>query len=103
MANSWYKKDALTITKGDTLRSYQATSSDSPATLERSFCGQCGSPIMLQNQTEYPDLVVITTGTMDGGSVQEWKPQMELYCRRKPGWLQTPDETKKFQGGLGQE
>ncbi|KAJ5109356.1 Glutathione-dependent formaldehyde-activating enzyme/centromere protein V [Penicillium angulare] len=96
MANSWYTKQNFKFTKGaDDIRTYEDHATDSGATVERSFCPNCGSPLVAMN-AKYPDLVIVTYGTMELGEGQTWKPGMEFFCKRKIEWLGTPAETRKF-------
>lgn len=39
-----------------------------------------------------PDNIIVTSGTMDRTEVEgvkEWRPEQELYCKRKAGWVGT--------------
>ncbi|KAJ5478345.1 Glutathione-dependent formaldehyde-activating enzyme/centromere protein V [Penicillium desertorum] len=92
MANGWYSKEA----RADTLRTYQDHATDSGATVERSFCPDCGSPVIAENKTKFPGAVIVTYGTMELESGRYWKPELEYFCKRKVEWLGTPVETKKF-------
>ncbi|KAA8647049.1 GFA family protein [Aspergillus tanneri] len=99
MANSWYRKEAsdLTITKGaDTLRTYEDRATDSGATVERSFCTGCGSPVIAENKIKFPGTVIVTYGTIELETGQKWEPNLEYFCKRKAEWLGTPEKTEKF-------
>ncbi|KAJ5476102.1 Glutathione-dependent formaldehyde-activating enzyme/centromere protein V [Penicillium sp. IBT 31633x] len=97
MANSWYKKDAVTITKGaGALRTYEDHATDSGATVERSFCTGCGSPVIAENKIKFPGAVIVTYGTMELEQEENWKPSLEYFCKRKADWLGTPAGTEKF-------
>ncbi|KAJ5892740.1 Glutathione-dependent formaldehyde-activating enzyme/centromere protein V [Penicillium tannophilum] len=92
MANSWYNKEA----SAETLRTYEDHATDSGATVERSFCPGCGSPVIAENKIKFPGAVIVTYGTMELEMGQKWKPGLEYFCKRKAEWLGTPPETEKF-------
>ncbi|KAJ5148514.1 hypothetical protein N7448_000092 [Penicillium atrosanguineum] len=106
MANSWYSKKAsatpsfvgaFKITKGaGALRTYKDHATDSGGTVERSFCSNCGSPMIAENRSKFPDAVIVTYGTMELETGKMWKPELEFFCKRKADWLETPVETVKF-------
>ncbi|PIG87006.1 hypothetical protein AARAC_004759 [Aspergillus arachidicola] len=91
---------SLTISQGqDTIRTYKDSATDSGSTVERSFCGNCGSNLFCENKQKGPGLVIVTSGTMDLEAGQSWQPVMEFYCKDKKTWLETNLETKKFETG----
>ena len=88
---------ALILTRGaETLRTYADHATDSGATVERSFCPSCGSPVKAENKTKFPGAVILTYGTMELQSGQSWQPGLEYYCVRKAEWLGTLTESQKF-------
>ena len=62
--NAVLRSTAFQITKG-TPRRFDAKA-DSGRTLHRFFCGDCGSPIYSQRETN-PGMVVVRAGTLDSG------------------------------------
>jgi hypothetical protein len=62
--NAVLPSTAFQITKG-TPRRFDARA-DSGRTLHRFFCGDCGSPIYSQRETN-PGMVVVRAGTLDSG------------------------------------
>ncbi|KAE8369332.1 Mss4-like protein [Aspergillus caelatus] len=98
MANSIYRRENVTITQGhDTLRTYKDNATNNGSTVERSFCGNCGSNLFCENKEKGPELVIVTSGTMDLAAEQTWEPVMEFYCKDKKTWLDTNVETRKFE------
>ena len=44
----------------------------------------------------FPGGAIITAGTMDQTEGEDgWTPQMELFCKRKAGWLKTEGTEKR--------
>ncbi|CAF1381517.1 unnamed protein product [Rotaria sordida] len=60
---------------------YQDSNTDSGTTLERAFCGNCGSPVYGKNP-KFIDLIAVRLGLFD----QLPKPGMALYCKNRPEW-----------------
>ncbi len=54
-------------------------------TVERYFCGTCGSPIYSALSTQ-PDSIFLKTGTMDDTS--GFTPQFHAWCDSKQDWVQ---------------
>jgi hypothetical protein len=61
--------------------------------VERSFCEKCGSSLFIRNP-KHPDVVIIASGNLDG--VDEWRPKLEFYCKRKAAWVGVGTETVRF-------
>ncbi|PFH56651.1 hypothetical protein XA68_16190 [Ophiocordyceps unilateralis] len=98
MANSVFKKENFKLLSGaEHLRTYHDDSSQSGAALERTFCASCGSTMMTEHKTKLPDALIIPFGSMDvDPSKGDWVPSTEFFCKWKPSWLSTPDDTKKY-------
>ncbi|RDA83808.1 hypothetical protein CP532_4607 [Ophiocordyceps camponoti-leonardi (nom. inval.)] len=98
MTNSVFKKENFQLLTGaDHLRTYHDGTCQSGAALERGFCGDCGSNVMIEHKSKLPDKLIIPMGTTDiEATAGDWVPSMEFFCKRKPGWMTTPQETKKF-------
>ena len=87
------------------LRTYHDTSSDSGATLRRTFCKDCGSSIFTENDVNFAGGLIVSAGTLDLVDEVEWKPQAELFCKYKPSWFQTQgtQQMKETTGLYNQE
>ncbi|OGM44203.1 DUF636 domain protein [Aspergillus bombycis] len=98
MANSIYRRENITIAQGhDTLRTYKDSATHNGSTVERLFCGNCGSNLFCENKEKAPDLFIVASGTMDLEAGQTWVPVVEFYCKDKRAWLDTNAETKKYE------
>jgi hypothetical protein len=64
---------------------YADSDTKSGNSVERFFCGNCGSPIYsaLSSQTE---MVYIKTGTLDDTS--SFTPQFHVWCDTKQNWVE---------------
>lgn len=71
------------------LRTYDDTSSDSGATVRRTFCMNCGSSVYSENEVKFPGGFIVSAGTMSLIDGLEWKPQLELYCKNRGSWMRT--------------
>ncbi|KAF4584383.1 DUF636 domain protein [Ophiocordyceps camponoti-floridani] len=98
MANSVFKKENFKLLSGaDHLRTFHDESCKSGAALERGFCDSCGSNLMVEHETKLPDGIIVPLGSMDvDPSSGNWAPMNEFFCKYKPTWMTTPDETKKY-------
>ena len=63
---------------------YQDSDTKSGATVERYFCGDCGSPIY-SALSSAPDQIFLKTGTMDDTSA--FTPQFHAWCSTKQNWV----------------
>jgi hypothetical protein len=66
---------------------------DSGQTVERSFCPECGSPIVF-DAAVIPGLTFIYAGTLDDTSWLD--PKMHVYCDSKENWTPIPEGSQKF-------
>lgn len=64
---------------------YQDADTDSGNTVERYFCGNCGSPIYSAIPSQ-PDVLFLKTGTLD--STEGFAPQFQVWCDSKQNWVQ---------------
>jgi hypothetical protein len=71
---------------------------DSGKMTERSFCPECGSPIV-EAVAVMPDVVMIGAGTLDDASAV--KPAMQIYCERAQPWVELAGEMQRFPGMPG--
>ncbi len=63
---------------------YQDGDTASGNTVERYFCGRCGSPIYSALGGQ-PDTIFLKTGTLDDTS--GFKPQFQVWCDSKQNWV----------------
>ncbi len=64
---------------------YSDSDTDSGNTVERYFCGNCGSPIYSAIPSQ-PDTLFLKTGTMD--NTAEFKPMFHAWCDTKQDWVE---------------
>ena len=64
---------------------YQDSDTSSGNTVERYFCGNCGSPIYSVIPSQ-PDTLYLKTGTLDNTS--SFIPQFHVWCDTKQSWVQ---------------
>jgi hypothetical protein len=83
-------KDALSVQGKMTTYS---KSGDSGQPTQRSFCPECGSPIV-EEVAVMPGMVMIGAGTLDD---TDWvKPGMEIFCDSAQSWVDLAGEMKRF-------
>ena len=80
-------KEEFSFTSG-VPKLYEDGDTSSGNTVQRYFCGTCGSPIysMIPDQ---PDTMFVKTGTLDDTS--SFVPQFHVWCDSKQNWI-TLDE-----------
>lgn len=79
--------DTLDI-QGDTLKVFDTMGEDRGELAHRSFCTDCGSPI-LSTLDDMPGVAVLKTGTLDDTS---WlQPELELWTSSAQHWA-TPEQ-----------
>ncbi|KAK5133663.1 hypothetical protein LTR08_007517 [Meristemomyces frigidus] len=77
-------KASLSIPQGAALvRTYADSATKTGNTLQRHFCGQCGSPLYMENAA-FPGLVILHAGSMQDGTQQ---PSLELFAEDKYSWV----------------
>ena len=104
----WSSKSTLHLSESasENVRMYADSNTDSGNTLNRHFCGTCGSSLYT-TAAHMPDAICITTGTIDGvvggpkaiGDAERlagMTPQLELYCKNKASWLDTAASIQKY-------
>jgi len=67
---------------------------DSGASVERYFCGTCGSPIYSALPSQ-PDVIYLKTGTLDDTS--EFKPSIHVWAGTKQNWVELDDTLPQLQ------
>ena len=76
-------KSEFTFTAGKP-RLYADSATDSGNTVQRFFCGTCGSPIYSAIPGQ-PDILYLKTGTLDDTS--GFIPQFNVWCDSKQNWV----------------
>lgn len=76
-------KADLAFTQGEP-KLYLDGDTDSGSTVQRFFCGDCGSPIYSAIDS-MPDMVFLKTGTLDDTS--DFKPSFHAWCDSKQPWV----------------
>ena len=79
-------KSELKIT--GTPKLYRDSDTDSGNTVERYFCGDCGSPIYSAIPGQ-PDMAFLKTGTMDDTS--GFAPMFHVWCSTRQNWVSLDD------------
>jgi len=82
------------------MKVYRDSETDTGNTVERHFCGECGSPIY-SAVPDSPDVLFIKTGTMDDTS--SFTPQFHVWSSSKQDWVELEDGVPAMQKteGLG--
>ena len=72
--------------------SIYSTTGDSGKTVNRHFCGDCGSPIYSQADM-LPGVLLLKAGTLEDTS---WlSPELEIWCDSRQNWLQLEGDWDK--------
>jgi len=79
-ANALFEKAALTTT-GE--RTVFVSKADSGATMFRSFCPKCGTPVFSEAEPR-PDFVIVRVGTLDDPEIG--KPIGTIWTKSAPSW-----------------
>ncbi len=78
------RREKFTVTQGrDGLSSHRTESGT-----KRSFCSNCGSKIVVEN--ERWDAVYVPAGTLD--TPLQRKPELHMYVRSKVAWFEINDD-----------
>lgn len=88
-SHSQFAKDRFTLDAGaDSLGAYES----SPG-IRRSFCSACGSQLFFERIAR-PDIISITTGTLDAGFVPGHPPESErhIFVASKAPWEEIADD-----------
>ena len=91
-----FRYQQVHFTSGESsIRTYTDNETFRGTTLLRNFCSTCGSNLTAV-LTSRDGMTGVTAGTIEGDICEEYKPQVELYCRGRAKWL--PDlEMKQFE------
>ena len=76
-------KEDFTFTAGESTL-YADSDTNSGNTVERYFCGRCGSPIYSAIPGQ-PDTYFLKTGTMD--DTHAFQPMFHVWCDTKQNWV----------------
>lgn len=76
-------KAAFRFTAGEP-KLYRDADTASGNTVERYFCGNCGSPIY-SAIPDQPDVLFLKTGTLD--DTGDYQPQFHAWCDTKQNWV----------------
>lgn len=67
---------------------YEDHDTDSGNSVQRYFCGECGSPIY-SALAEQPDVIYLKTGTLDDTSA--FNPAFHVWTSTKQQWVDLPE------------
>jgi hypothetical protein len=90
--NAMFAKTALTTT-GE--RKVYISQADSGATMQRSFCPNCGTPVFSAAEAR-PDFVIVRVGTLDDPEIG--KPAGTIWTRSAPSWACLDEGLPKGEG-----
>ncbi|PYH87694.1 hypothetical protein BO71DRAFT_404455 [Aspergillus ellipticus CBS 707.79] len=100
MANSFLNASQFKILTGAALiQSYLDSGTDSGGTISRNFCRVCGSPLFATHVL-HKEFLAVMSGTMDGARAEAWRPENELFCRRRRRFLAPVEGTRVFVEGI---
>jgi hypothetical protein len=72
---------------------YADSDTASGSTVERYFCGRCGSPIYSVVPGQ-PDTLFLKTGTLD--DTDSFQPQFHVWCDSKQNWVTLEDSVPQI-------
>ena len=72
---------------------YHDSDTDSGATIERWFCGNCGSPIYSAIPSQ-PDMAYLKTGTLDDTS--SFAPQFHVWYGSRQAWVEVSEDVPRM-------
>jgi hypothetical protein len=83
--------------EGDSLKTVVTQGEEHGTNTNRSFCSQCGSPIVSRIDA-MPGLAFIKAGTLNDTS---WlKPTLELWCESAQPWVPPIPGAERYERGL---
>ena len=88
-----YKKDQVAFTKGE-----RQIYNSSPG-VERAFCGQCGTPLTWEGQSEVPErgiIVELYISTFDDPNA--FIPTNHLWYKDRIAWFDVADDLPRYHG-----
>jgi hypothetical protein len=75
---------------------YYSAKADSGRTMNRGFCGDCGSPVLIR-RPETPQIAFIQAGSLDDPST--FAPSVVVFTSRAPSTAQIPTGIPAFEKG----
>ncbi|KAK0865473.1 hypothetical protein LTR87_015393 [Friedmanniomyces endolithicus] len=80
--------DNFTFTEGskDRVKVYRDQATDSKDEMQRQFCTNCGSCVLITTDHN-TTVAIVPVGTMDCGGQGWWKPEIECQCNNKKDWM----------------
>ena len=91
-------KAAFILKKGTP--QYHRVTGDSGQSVDRAFCLQCGSPVLI-NEAADPDHVILQAASLDDPS---WvQPTMDIFTSRAQPWDRMNAALPKFEGSPTEE
>jgi hypothetical protein len=90
--NATFPSEALAVS--GSLAEY-VSAADSGATMRRSFCGQCGTPLFSEAE-QRPHLVVVRAGALDDPDLI--RPAAIIWARSAPEWACFDSDLPRFEG-----
>jgi hypothetical protein len=94
--NAVVPREAFQV-EGDSVRTF-TTQSDEGGTVDRQFCGECGSPLV--SLASYLPFAIVKAGTLDDKSTLP-APTVQVFCRSAQPWVPR-DEIggQQFEAGM---
>ncbi|MDQ0864622.1 GFA family protein [Arthrobacter globiformis] len=88
--------DKLTIT-GESVKTFITVGEEHKTNTNRTFCGECGSPIVGRIDA-MPGLAFVKAGTLNDTS---WlKPTVEVWCRSAQPWVAPFPGAERYDGDI---
>ncbi len=91
-ANAMFAKAALNATGERAVFTSQA---DSGATMHRTFCPKCGTPVFSEAEPR-PDFIIVRVGTLDDPEIG--KPVGTIWTKSAPSWACIDEGLPKGEG-----
>ncbi len=85
-----FPDDSVVVT--GPLTTYTMPGGQTGEPMNRRFCSQCGSPIMIDKAGTGRKLIM--AGTLDDRSL--FRPVTNLFCEQAPSWVVMPAETEQL-------
>lgn len=87
------ERAALHFTAG--APSYYGVTADSGRTMQRGFCGHCGSPLVIM-KPDLPLIAFLQAASLDDTSL--FQPALEIFLSRAQAWLRGPRDIPRLEG-----
>ena len=86
------------VVKSGEMKLYSDSDTDTGNTVERYFCGNCGSPIY-SAVPDSPDVFFLKTGTL--ADTTTFTPQFHIWCSSKQNWVDLAEDVPAMQKAEG--